>query len=294
MHSTVIIKAPAKINLGLTVLRRRPDGYHDLSTVMQQLSLADTIMLEPRREPGYSFFCSIPALSGRSNLVCRAADLLLERAGAVLPGVKISLYKNIPAAAGLGGGSSDAAAALKGLSNYWTLGLSMAELSELAARIGSDVPYCLRGGTALAGGRGEQITPLPPLPFYWVVLALPPGLFLSTGQGYGALDPMQFRQPPLEPLLRALRERNDQLLEDWFSRGRTNTFEEAVLPVYPHLQRLKNKFLSLGLSPAMSGSGPTYFSLTESIIVAREAVCALQEGGYRAFLCWTASPERKS
>ena len=155
MNSVLTIKAPAKINLGLTVLRRRPDGYHDLSSVMQQISLADTIRLEPQREPGCSFYCSEPSLAGKDNLVCRAAALLVERAalGASLPGVKISLYKHIPAAAGLGGGSSDAAAALKALNVFWKLALSMEQLVEIGALLGSDIPYCLRGGTG-AGRRG--------------------------------------------------------------------------------------------------------------------------------------------
>ena len=144
MNSVLTIKAPAKINLGLTVLRRRPDGYHDLSSVMQQISLADTIRLEPQREPGCSFYCSEPSLAGKDNLVCRAAALLVERAalGASLPGVKISLYKHIPAAAGLGGGSSDAAAALKALNVFWKLALSMEQLVEIGALLGSDIPYC--------------------------------------------------------------------------------------------------------------------------------------------------------
>lgn len=294
MHSAMLIRAPAKINLGLTVLGRRTDGYHDIATVMQQLSLADTIVLEPCRGRGYTFFCSSPALSGRANLVCRAADLLCKRAGAALPGVKISLYKSIPAAAGLGGGSSDAAAALKGLNAYWALGLSRTELAELGAQIGSDVPYCLRGGTALARGRGEQIAPLPPLPCYWVVLALPRGLSLATGQVYSALEPTQFGQPPLEPLLRALRERSAGLLREWFSRGALNTLEEAVLPAHPSLKKLKSQFLSLGLPAALSGSGPTYFALVEDISAAREAARALEEAGNRAFLCWTASQEQQS
>ncbi|HQD52006.1 MAG TPA: 4-(cytidine 5'-diphospho)-2-C-methyl-D-erythritol kinase, partial [Bacillota bacterium] len=194
MNSVLTIKAPAKINLGLTVLRRRPDGYHDLSSVMQQISLADTIRLEPQREPGCSFYCSEPSLAGKDNLVCRAAALLVERAalGASLPGVKISLYKHIPAAAGLGGGSSDAAAALKALNVFWKLALSMEQLVEIGALLGSDIPYCLRGGTALVGGGGEKVTSLPALPFYWVILALPAGITLSTAQVYSMLEPVQF------------------------------------------------------------------------------------------------------
>ena len=289
MNSVLTIKAPAKINLGLTVLRRRPDGYHDLSSVMQQISLADTIRLEPQREPGCSFYCSEPSLAGKDNLVCRAAALLVERAalGASLPGVKISLYKHIPAAAGLGGGSSDAAAALKALNVFWKLALNMEQLVEIGALLGSDIPYCLRGGTALVGGRGEKITSLPALPFYWVILALPLGITLSTAQVYSMLEPVQFSRPPLAPLISAVREQREESLQDWFAGGLTNTLEAAVLPACSSLGTLKKDFLNLGLYPAMSGSGPAFFALTKNFTAARLAVRALQEAGNRAFLCWT-------
>lgn len=289
MNSVLTIKAPAKINLGLTVLRRRPDGYHDLSSVMQQISLADTIRLEPQREPGCSFYCSEPSLAGKDNLVCRAAALLVERAalGASLPGVKISLYKHIPAAAGLGGGSSDAAAALKALNVFWKLALSMEQLVEIGALLGSDIPYCLRGGTALVGGGGGKVTSLPALPFYWVILALPAGITLSTAQVYSMLEPVQFSRPPLAPLISAVREQREESLQDWFAGGLTNTLEAAVLPACSSLGTLKKEFLNLGLYPAMSGSGPAFFALTKNFTAARLAVRALQEAGNRAFLCWT-------
>lgn len=289
MNSAITIQAPAKINLGLTVLRRRPDGYHDLSSVMQQVSLADTIRLEPQCEPGYSFYCSEPSVAGKDNLVCRAADLLADRAASKggLPGVKISLYKHIPAAAGLGGGSSDAAAALKALNVFWKLNLSKAELLKMGALLGSDIPYCLQGGTALVGGRGEKLASLPALPFYWVILALPSGLSLSTAQVYRMLDPVQFLCPPLAPLISAIREQREEPLRDWFAGGLTNTLETAVLPACPSLEILKEELLNLGHYPAMSGSGPAIFALTKNFTAARTAVRALQEAGNRAFLCWT-------
>lgn len=287
MSAAIIIKAPAKINLGLTVLKRRPDGYHDLSSVMQQVSLADTIRLEPGPGSGFLFFCTDPALRGKKNLVYQAAALLSARAPAELPGVKLSLYKQIPAAAGLGGGSSDAAAALKGLNRFWKLGLGEKELMKLGALLGSDIPYCLQGGTMLAGGRGEKLTALPALPFYWVVLAVPAGVAFSTKDVYGALDPVQFSRPSLAPLVKAIREHDTAGLREWFSGGQTNTLEGAVLPLSPSLQQLKKKFLHLGLSPALSGSGPAYFALTGDLRIARAAVAALREAGARAYLCWT-------
>lgn len=269
------------------MLKRRPDGYHELASVMQQVSLADTICLEPRPEPGFVFSCTEPSLRGKGNLVYRAGALLFKRARAKLPGVKLSLYKQIPAAAGLGGGSSDAAAALKALNLYWKLGLDGQELLEIGALLGSDIPYCLQGGTALVKGRGEKLTPLPALPFRWVVLALPAGISFSTKEVYGALDPAQFPHPPLAPLVRAIRRRDGAALGEWFSRGQTNTLEGAVLPASPALQQLKTRFLSLGLHPALSGSGPAYYALTTDIHTARAAVHALREAGDRAYLCWT-------
>ncbi|HOA34913.1 MAG TPA: 4-(cytidine 5'-diphospho)-2-C-methyl-D-erythritol kinase [Bacillota bacterium] len=291
MNRAMLIKAPAKINLGLTVLRRRPDGYHDLLSVMQQLSLADTILLEPQEEPGWRFFCSEPSLSGEDNLVCRAAALLAEKAGlgSALPGVKMSLFKNIPVAAGLGGGSSDAAAALKGLNSYWGLGLSFSELLEAGAQLGSDVPFCLLGGTALAQGRGEKVAAMPGLPFHWVILAMPPEMHLSTAQVYGALEPAHLLRPRLEPLIEAIRERSKRLLHLWFAGESTNTLEAVVMPQHLPLQALKREFLNLGLHPAMSGSGPSMFALCDSLVSARVAARALEDAGNRVFLCWTKS-----
>jgi len=284
MNSVLTIKAPAKINLGLTVLRRRPDGYHDLSSVMQQISLADTIRLEPQREPGCSFYCSEPSLAGKDNLVCRAAALLVERAAWEQACRELrSACITYSGGSGAGRGSSDAAAALKALNVFWKLALSMEQLVEIGALLGSDIPYCLRGGTALVGGGGEKVTSLPALPFYWVILALPAGITLSTAQVYSMLEPVQFSRPPLAPLISAVREQREESLQDWFAGGLTNTLEAAVLPACSSLGTLKKEFLNLGLYPAMSGSGPAFFALTKNFTAARLAVRALQEAGNRAF-----------
>lgn len=291
MVKSIKIKAPAKINLGLQVLGRRPDGYHDICSVMQQLSLSDTILLEPRCGEGWQFFCSEPLLRTNDNLVCRAAELLAGRAGRdCLPGVKITLYKSIPAGAGLGGGSSDAAAALQGLNRFWELDLSPAELLEAGALLGSDVPYCLQGGTALVRGRGEKLQALPPLPFHWVVLALPLDMHLSTAQVYRALERAHLGGPSLEPLIGALESRSREMLRDWFSAGSTNTLEAVARSGQPRLGALKEQFYHLGLHPVMSGSGPSYFVLCDNLISARATARALlQERGNRVFLCWTIS-----
>ncbi len=284
------IRAPAKINLGLNITGRRQDGYHDLHSVMEQLSLSDYLLLQPQRERGWRFFCSEPALSGKDNLVYRVAAYLSKISkGRELPGVRISLYKSIPRAAGLGGGSSDAAAALKGLNSFWDLKLSSEELMEIGTILGSDVPYCLQGGTALARGRGEKLEPLPALPFHWVVLALPLGMHLSTAEVYGALKPAHLESPRLGTLITAIRDQNRELLHEWFAGGMTNTLEVVAMSKHPRLQLLKEQFIHTDLYPAMSGSGPSFFALCKNFFTARAAASALHEAGHRVFLCWTLS-----
>jgi 4-diphosphocytidyl-2-C-methyl-D-erythritol kinase len=177
----LVLKARAKINLALDVLFRRPDGYHEVAMVMQSVALADRVTLEA--DSAISVAATAAELEcGPSNLAYRAAALLRERCG-VDCGVRITLEKNIPLAAGLAGGSADAAAVLRGLNRLWGLGLKLAELENIGAALGSDVPFCLRGGTALATGRGEALAPLPPLPSVWVVLAKPP-VAVSTPPGF--------------------------------------------------------------------------------------------------------------
>ncbi|MBS3946774.1 MAG: 4-(cytidine 5'-diphospho)-2-C-methyl-D-erythritol kinase [Dethiobacter sp.] len=287
MKTSLIVQAPAKINLGLAVLGRRADGYHDLASVMQQISLSDTLVFTPRFEEGWEFFCTDAALSGPNNLVCQAAELLSGESGRRLPGVKITLYKQIPVAAGLGGGSSDAAATLKALNCFWNLGLTDCRLKEIGASLGSDIPYCLQGGTVLVTGRGEALAPLTSLPFYWVVLAMPKGLQLSTAAVYGSLNPARASKPPISYLVEAIKEGNSAKIEEWFKRGLVNTLEEAVLPDCAPISRLKDRFLELDLNPAMSGSGPAVFALTDSYQAALSALRILKEEELRAFICWT-------
>ena len=287
MKTSLIVQAPAKINLGLAVLGRRADGYHDLASVMQQISLSDTLVFTPRFEDGWEFFCTDAALAGTDNLVCQAAELLSGESGRRLPGVKITLYKQIPVAAGLGGGSSDAAAALKALNRFWNLGLADSRLKEIGACLGSDIPYCLQGGTVLVTGRGEALEPLTSLPFYWVVLAMPKGLQLSTAAVYSSLNPARACVPPVSYLVEAIKAGDSAKIEEWFKRGFVNTLEEAVLSDCAPISRLKERFLELNLNPAMSGSGPAVFALTDSYKAALSALRILQEEELRAFLCWT-------
>ncbi len=287
MARSITIKAPAKINLGLAVLGRRADGYHDLNSIMQQVSLSDTLVLTPRPGEGWEFFCTEPSLVGEDNLVWRAAALLSQEADRRLPGVRLTLFKQIPVEAGLGGGSSDAAAALLALNRFWSLNFSLHKLLDLGAQLGSDVPFCLYGGTVQVSGRGEILNPLPPLPFHWVVVAVPAGLRLSTPSVYRSLVLHRLSAPPVNDLARAIKEGDCARIGLWFQRESVNTLEEAVLPVCAPVAALKHRLKEMGLSPAMSGSGPSVFALVGSYLTASMAVRSLQEEGVRAFLCWT-------
>src|SRR4051812_28052544 len=185
LSSLLTLQAPAKVNLTLEVLGRRPDGYHDVCSVVQAISLADELTFAPAAN--ITLRCSQPELQGPGNLACRAADLL-RRATGVRDGAALTLTKRVPVAAGLGGGSSDAAAALRGLNTLWRLRLAEERLADLAAQLGSDVPFFLQpGGCALVEGRGERLTPLPALPTQWLVLVKPP-VGISAAAAYGALD----------------------------------------------------------------------------------------------------------
>ncbi len=287
MTRAFVLKARAKINLGLKVIGRRPDGYHDLETVMQEVSLADKLLFEPCPGSGWIFSCTEYSLAGPDNLVSRAAALLEKKAGKCPGGVRITLFKNIPTQAGLAGGSSDAAAALKGLNRFWRLGLSEKELFCLGVQLGSDVPFFFLGGTALAGGRGEQLVSLPPLPFYWVVLALPPAAAISTAEAYRALNLKHMGTPSIDSLVRAIKMKGKKEIEDWMKSGRTNTFETTAVPALSRALDLKEKLKKRGLFPALSGSGPALFMLADNFNLARSALKAVEGEGGRAYLTWT-------
>lgn len=287
MSQPVIVRAHAKINLGLTILKKRSDGYHEIESVMQQVSLSDTLLLEPTPDRSRSFYCSDSALSGNENLVCRAAELLEKRLGKSPAGVKMTLLKNIPVEAGLAGGSSDAAAALLGLNRYWQLKLNRSELQDLGASLGSDVPFCLQGGTSIARGRGEVIENLPPIPFFWVILALPVGVRMSSAAAYGSFNSDLLGEPSLAPLVQAIKGGNRDKITDWLAGGFNNILETADLPGTEILNTLKNSLKTYGLQPALSGSGPALFMLTENYNLACSAVHAVEEEGGKAFLCWT-------
>lgn len=251
-------KAYAKINLALDVLCKRTDGYHEVSMVMQSIDLYDTVTLT-KQAKGICLETNRKDLPGDpSNLAYQAAHLLQQTCPQIT-GVYITLHKKIPLAAGLAGGSSDAAAVLKGMNELFGLGLSYWQLSELGAQLGSDVPFCLSGGTQLATGRGEKLTVIPSLPPCYVVLAKP-DIAVSTAWVYQNYQPNYAgRHPDVAALVASLGEQD--LLQMIAHSG--NVLESVTFGAYPELAKLKERMAGFGMMMSlMSGSGPTIFALT--------------------------------
>ncbi len=278
----------AKINLTLEVLSRRPDGYHELRSVMQELALSDSITLqENSRSSTIELACEHPDLPrDHTNLAVQAAALL-QRTYAPGKGVHIRLAKRIPIAAGLGGGSSNAAAVLQGLNLLWGLHLEQPVLQALAARLGSDVPFFLAGGTALAEGRGEKIFPLPPFPSSAVLLAAPAGAVLSAGDVYRNLHLAEMRQPAsTEKFLKMLKDPslgNRERLSE-LQKLFTNNLEEAVFSLNPGVRLLKKELCSAGLTALVSGSGPTVFAVAGGEHLLLHLAESLRGRGYRVII----------
>ena len=253
------VRCPAKINLGLWILGKRPDGYHEIDTILQTIALEDEITLEPAREGLALATRGIPIPGDAPNLVTRAWDLLVERAGGRLPrGIRATLTKRIPVGAGLGGGSSDAAGFLLGADRLLGLGLTAEELRALAARLGSDVPFFLRGGTARATGRGDMVRQLCPIDPLWIVLVSPP-VAISTTWAYGQVRLGLTRHDDRASFLEsALAGRN---LEAAWSEMR-NDFEDVVLPGFPVLAALRHALIGGGaVKVLLAGSGSTLFGI---------------------------------
>lgn len=268
----VSVKAPAKINLTLDVLHKRADGYHELEMLMTTIDLFDRIDLTETRGG-----ITLDSTSGfvpfdDRNLAYRAVALVKERFG-IQKGIHIRIGKNIPVAAGLAGGSSDAAATLKGLNRLWDLGLTVEEMAELGLELGSDVPFCVHGGTAVARGRGEEITPVTPPPPCWVILAKPPH-GVSTAEVFAAfqLDRVEER-PRLDRMVESLEKRDF----NGVCHELSNVLESVTLVQYPKVRRLKEKMIAFGARGVlMSGSGPTVFGLVQKENLARRVVNGLR------------------
>lgn len=276
----VTLQAYAKINLGLDVLRKRPDGYHEVKMIMQSISLADTLELKKIPEG------TIRLINGaerdnpevpmdKTNLIYRAIDLIKQKY-AISEGIEATMTKRIPVAAGMAGGSTDAAAALKGMNQLFALGLSEQELCELGVTLGADIPYCIMGGTALSEGIGERLTPLPPMPECWILIAKPP-ICVSTGFVYGNLKANELTvHPDIDGMTEAIKH-ND--LHGITSRL-GNVLETVTIPAHPEIAVIKDRMLDYGAMQAlMSGSGPTVFGIFAEEEQAAEAGTAIQKEG---------------
>jgi 4-diphosphocytidyl-2-C-methyl-D-erythritol kinase len=278
MHSYTLI-APAKINLYLEIIGDRPDGYHELVMILQSIDLADIIELRPNRTEQVRLHCNNPQVPlDESNLAFRAVALMQKefpKIAANYGGVDIVIDKRIPVAAGLAGGSTNGAAALVGMNLMWKLGLTVPELQILAANLGSDVPFCVSGGTAIATGRGEKLDPIIDLDNLWLVLAKYRSISVSTAWAYQTykqqfdgsyiLDTEGVKSRSAQvhsgPLVSAI------IHKDILSIGKLlhNDLEKVVLPTFPAVAKLREAFQQAGcLGTMMSGSGPTVFALCES------------------------------
>ncbi|WP_193437381.1 4-(cytidine 5'-diphospho)-2-C-methyl-D-erythritol kinase [Sporolactobacillus pectinivorans] len=256
----VLEKAPAKINLSLDVLGRRNDGYHEVRMVMATIDLADR--LECSDLPGDDriiLHSSAPYVpEDDRNFAYQAAQLIKERYS-VRRGIEMTILKRIPVAAGLAGGSSDAAAAIRALNRLWQLGMSYEDMLEVAREIGSDVAFCVKGGTALATGRGEEISLLPELPPCWVIL-VKPDVSVATGQIYKEWDTLPAMHPDVDAMVEAIAENNFSAI----CRLLGNTLETVTMKKVAEIAKIKEHMRQIGAEGIlMSGSGPTVFGLTQ-------------------------------
>lgn len=282
MAATGVVKteAHAKVNLTLEVLGKRDDGYHDIVSIMQTIDLHDSVTLTPSGD--VTLTCDDPELSRDDNLALVAARKLREFAG-VDRGVAITLEKRIPVSAGLGGGSSDAAAVLNGLNRLWDLDLELAELERIAAQVGSDVPYFLSGGTALVQGRGDHVVPLAQAKIQWMVVVSPEtDMENKTARLYGQIGQSDHTRGVLtHKLAGRIRGGGDAPAQFFF-----NVFEPYAGKVFPEYAATREAFRSVGaMGILMSGAGPSMFALAPSreIGVAWQLLLEMQHG-LRAFL----------
>ena len=266
------LKAYGKINLGLDVIRKRPDGYHDLDMIMQMVDVYDDIIIEKKAGEEIGVKADAAVLSnGKDNLAYMAAKMLFDEFG-IKSGVEITIHKRIPIAGGMAGGSSDCATTLIGINEMFNLGLSKQQLMERGVKLGADVPYCVLGGTAIARGIGEVLTPLPTPPQCHVIIAKPP-ISVSTAYVYGHIRPDEItKRPDIEQMTLAIKEQDLNKLSDLLY----NVMEEVTVSEYPVIEKLKSIMLEKGaLNSIMSGSGPTVFGLLDDREKAQAAMKAL-------------------
>ena len=267
------IKAYAKINLGLDVVRRLENGYHEVKMVMQTVGIYDVLDFQ-RTAGGIVITTDSGELpTDENNLIYKAAKLMME-AYHIGEGVKIHLEKHIPIAAGMAGGSTDAAATLKGMNRLFDLGCTLKDLMELGVKIGADVPYCVMGGTALAEGIGEKLTPLAPAPDCYVLVAKP-DINVSTKYVYEHLDAQEIvKHPDIDGMVEAITEESLQGILDRME----NVLETVTVSAYPVIQTIKDRMKDLGaINSLMSGSGPTVFGIFVEKDMARRAYDKLED-----------------
>lgn len=270
------LKALGKINLGLDVLGKRPDGYHDVRMVMQTIYLYDQITITKRKESGIGLSTNLFYLPvNENNLAYRAAKLLMDEFE-IRSGVDIFLEKHIPVAAGMAGGSSNAAAVLYGINRMFDLGLSMEELMKRGVSLGADVPYCIMRGTVLAEGIGEILTPLPPMPRCQIVVAKPP-VSVSTKMVYEKIDSRRIvEHPDIDGIIEGLKEGDVTKIASRMG----NVLEQVTVEEYPVIDKIKKLMNEGGAKGAMmSGSGATVFGIFTEKSLAKKAALKIREAG---------------
>lgn len=267
------LKALGKINLGLDILGRRDNGYHDVRMVMQTVFLYDRVTLEKTRKPGVGIVTNLNYLPvNENNIAYKAAKLLMDEFG-IQDGMRITLEKHIPVAAGMAGGSSNAAAVLFGINRMYSLGLSEEALKERGVVLGADVPYCIMRGTVLAEGIGEILSPLPPMPKCYILIAKP-ALSASTRIVYEKFDALdEVKHPDIDGILAGLKGGDVRQVAACMG----NVLEQVMLPEYPVLQKIKDAMMEGGaLNAMMSGSGPTVFGIFEKRSQAKMAAALIR------------------
>jgi 4-diphosphocytidyl-2-C-methyl-D-erythritol kinase len=265
--------AHAKINVTLEVLGKRDDGYHNLASIMQTIALHDTLALTSTADGRIELFCDLPELNSGDNLVVQAARRLRQEAGKSDLGARIELHKEIPAPGGLGGGSSDAAVVLIHLNELWEVGISRSRLLDLAAELGSDIPFFITGGTALIRGRGEDVTPLPPAEPFWLLL-VKPGFGVSTRQVFADLSPEDYGDGSATAAVEAAIRENRPIP----FQNLSNSLESGVMGAFPQLAELRSRLLASGAElVCMSGSGPTLFAPFRSLEAAKKVYRSARE-----------------
>lgn len=268
----IVEKAPAKLNLLLNVLFKRTDGFHELELIMTAIDLSDRLTFTPQKDSAIKLVSNSAAIPlNKKNIVYQAARLLREK-HQIDEGVQIRINKQIPVAAGLGGGSSDAAAALRGLNRLWQLNLSLEELAELGETLGSDVPFCIYNKTAYATGRGEAIQLIEEMPQCWVVL-VKPVKGISSWTVFEKLEPEALPKFPAQQMVEAIAAKDYEKMVQQMG----NALEPISIEQQPDIQIIKEKMKAFGADTAvMSGTGPTVYGFTQHFSKAQRIVNGLK------------------